>query len=350
MEFSFARQVHQFISKPSSQSGTALKQLLVEFLSKKLSPKGLTDYQLGLLFLIAHPPNQEILKLAEQACAQIAKFCLQLSQRDGEKLANTGLPFTPSIFTMSHDLANWMIKENNLEISIESVGPSTLTLNDVLNFTLPPTEGDITSAGYNYEELLTKLRIDKKNEIRFIVSQFDQLENLPKIKDYFFDSLEMLFRITPKTKSYSKLFNRLPVAKPFLHATLKKKIVSEDIIYKKIPAPKRLIPKAKKELVGVIKHSLNMFQRETDPVTYLDEKSLRYFELERGLSIAIYGMQPKRQFPLESYVGYTVLKMDYQQRMEEDGFLGSDHYLEFTFSTTCVEANHHYARSIIESL
>ena len=48
--------------------------------------------------------------------------------------------------------------------------------------------------------------------------------------------------------------------------------------------------------------------RETDPATYLDARSLRIFDLERGLSVAIFGMTPERQLVLESYVGFTLFK------------------------------------------
>jgi hypothetical protein len=48
--------------------------------------------------------------------------------------------------------------------------------------------------------------------------------------------------------------------------------------------------------------------RETDPATYLDPRSLRLYDLERGLSCAIFGMTPERQLPLESYVGFTLFK------------------------------------------
>ncbi|MEQ8359544.1 MAG: hypothetical protein RH860_08655 [Cytophagales bacterium] len=58
----------------------------------------------------------------------------------------------------------------------------------------------------------------------------------------------------------------------------------------------------------VIKNTMALRDRETDPVTYLDPSSLRYYELDRGLSIAIYGMLPSQQLPLESYVGFTLFK------------------------------------------
>jgi hypothetical protein len=43
----------------------------------------------------------------------------------------------------------------------------------------------------------------------------------------------------------------------------------------------------------------------------MDESSIRYYQLERGISIAIYGMTADRQLPLESYIGYTLFKNGY---------------------------------------
>lgn len=48
--------------------------------------------------------------------------------------------------------------------------------------------------------------------------------------------------------------------------------------------------------------------RETDPITYMDTNQVWLYEMNRGISIAIYGMYPDRQLPLQSYIGYTLFK------------------------------------------
>jgi hypothetical protein len=53
---------------------------------------------------------------------------------------------------------------------------------------------------------------------------------------------------------------------------------------------------------------MTLTSRETDPVSYLDERSLRLFDLERGVSVAIFGMTHDRQLALESYVGFAAFK------------------------------------------
>ena len=58
----------------------------------------------------------------------------------------------------------------------------------------------------------------------------------------------------------------------------------------------------------VVKNSMAITARETDPTTYMDAGSLKVYHLERGVSIATYSMIPSRQLPLESYIGYTAFK------------------------------------------
>ena len=64
----------------------------------------------------------------------------------------------------------------------------------------------------------------------------------------------------------------------------------------------------KAQLVKVIKYAMSLTEREIDPATYLQEDSMRYIVLERGLTMAIYGMYPERQLPLETYMGFTIFK------------------------------------------
>jgi hypothetical protein len=51
--------------------------------------------------------------------------------------------------------------------------------------------------------------------------------------------------------------------------------------------------------------------RETDPVTYCNEDGLLFYELEHGLSIALFSMLPERRLPLESYIGFMMFKNGY---------------------------------------
>ena len=94
----------------------------------------------------------------------------------------------------------------------------------------------------------------------------------------------------------------------FFQNQILKKFDHLEIIHRQLPSAKFLDETQKIDLISTIKKSLLLTLRETDPSTYMDETSLRFFELERGISIAIYGMQANRQLPLQSYIGYTLFK------------------------------------------
>jgi hypothetical protein len=67
-------------------------------------------------------------------------------------------------------------------------------------------------------------------------------------------------------------------------------------------------PAEREAAILVLKNTMALTVRETDPCTYLEPGSLRIVDLERGLSCAVFGMTPDRQLPLESYVGFTLFK------------------------------------------
>jgi len=48
--------------------------------------------------------------------------------------------------------------------------------------------------------------------------------------------------------------------------------------------------------------------RETEPFSYADEKELQLFELEGGISIALYSMMNEQRLSIESYIGYLLFK------------------------------------------
>ena len=48
--------------------------------------------------------------------------------------------------------------------------------------------------------------------------------------------------------------------------------------------------------------------REIDPVTFTAARLVSYYQLPRGLSVALMGMVPERRHPIDSYMGYVVFK------------------------------------------
>jgi len=61
-------------------------------------------------------------------------------------------------------------------------------------------------------------------------------------------------------------------------------------------------------LVDVARATLALLARETDPVTWPAIDGVRWFDLGRGMTIALYPMHPARRFALDSHVGFLLFK------------------------------------------
>ena len=48
--------------------------------------------------------------------------------------------------------------------------------------------------------------------------------------------------------------------------------------------------------------------REIDPISFTSAKLVSYYQLDRGISIALMGMVTERRHPIDSYMGYVVFK------------------------------------------
>lgn len=286
------------------------KKLLLQFLTIKLPlSKKLIAYQDLLLFLAAHPADASTLSLTFQLMQQLSEKLKEASGRS--EFDNSGLPFSKTISTFSHDLLHWLKCDKNIKLRFDSFYNATATLNDVLQFTLPSIEKENTTLELNNTRLLKELKVDKKNRLNFLLSEFDKLNAQPFIKDHLFNSLGMYVTILPQKNNFSKLYNRLPFSKTFFQPEIIRQFDQKQLFNSKLPAPKKLSEIEFQTTVEVIKNSLTLLQRETDPVTYMDKRSFRLYELERGIAVAIFEITPDRQLPLESYVGYTLFKNGY---------------------------------------
>lgn len=271
----------------------------------------LLPYFETLLFISAYPCDSLQLSLAQKELKRISVFLKQNKNTIPKGFQNSGLPFTPTITRFSHEGVQWLLSNPACLTSLEGFMEPILQLNDVLKHTLPSLEKSETSAGLGNFELLDSLRVSKQDRLHFIINELSRLDDRPYIKDQLFDSLDLYVRVNPKRNLFSKAFNRLPQTTTFFQKELLKKFDVAELLNSPLPPAVSYTDDAKADVISVIKTAMAITARETDPTTFMDEGSLRVFHLERGISIAIYGMIPSRQLPLESYIGYTAFKNGY---------------------------------------
>ncbi|REJ83798.1 MAG: hypothetical protein DWQ44_00700 [Bacteroidetes bacterium] len=309
---SWSKKLHDISNRYDKESNEQKISLLKAIAAKPLPLSvSLIGYFYTLLFIMSFPPDEKTRNLAISEVERMAALLKKQSPAIQERFVNSGIPFTKYRSYFSHDCARWLLSHPDASVHIHKIENTMFDLNEVLKITLAPVMRSVTTAGFSNEEIFRELIPAKKYELPFIVNELSRLDEHPYIKDHYFEGLGLITDIVPENKTLSKAYNRIDIPSFFYHDEILKKFDVRELLDRKIPNAAILSSEEKKHLIRVIKNSMLVTERETDPATYLKEDSLRLYHLERGVSVALYGMPADRQLPMESYIGYTMFKNGY---------------------------------------
>lgn len=261
-----------------------------------------------LLFLRAYPADDALLARVDSELARIAAMLWRRRGKHAKAVTEAGLPFASAATRFSHDCVRWLLTHPLCRVTFETFSNATLDLNTVLRLTLPTLERGETNAEHSNDDLLDALGVDSTRRLAFLISELSRLDGMPFVKDQLYDALGVTVRVTPTHKDFSTAFNRLPVPAPFVSPERIRHFDAPTLMNTLLPPARGLDAPQGEQVVRVIRSAMTLTRRETDPATYLDDRSLRVFDLERGVSVAIYGMTHDRQLALESYVGFTAFR------------------------------------------
>lgn len=270
--------------------------------------EALLQYYECLLFMRAYPTTANILAVVEAELLRMQRYLRARRGRHATLLLNTGLPYVTTTMRFSHDCTRWLLEQPDCRVTLHAFEGATLDLNAVLQFTLPLLERPHTTAALSNDDLLHVLDVRESRKLETIVAELSRLDERPLVKDYLYDALGMELCVTPTTARFSLAGNRLPMASTFLHAAPAQAFDAQQLMNSALPRMRTLNTNERDTVMSVVRTAMVLTSRETDPTTYLDAASLRVFDLERGVSVAVYCMTPDRQLGLESYVGFTAFK------------------------------------------
>jgi hypothetical protein len=312
MKYSFAEQ-HKaltalaFQKNPESNSH---RHAILKDIANTSFPKTsiISQYFEILLYLLAYPTSKAEFSLVKKEIQRLARHINANKDEFNDWLQNTGLPTGTVTTQFSHDSVRWLLSHSDYKVAIDSFDEHNLQLSNAFNMTLPSIEKHIPAAGLGINELMDVLLVPKKERLKFIINEFSRFDAQPQVKDTLFDQLGLYVTVIAKGRGINKATNKLDTAHVFYHDTLMKQFDHEKLINSPLPSPQKLSKTQKEQAIQTVKNTMLLTARETDPTTYMQLESFRLYSLERGVSIAIYGMKASRQLPLESYVGYTVFK------------------------------------------
>lgn len=299
------------VLRKEKNAGALVAQM--EFLAKAniTNSKLLLEYHDALLFHKAFPTDKNILSTAISSLAKIAETLAHVKPSFLEKLSLSGLPKTDILCNFSFTLANKLANYFPGKLYYHSDECSIETARNIMQALLPGVDYQNASQG----ELKLKARIKAisghtKDDsiIKWLLGIFDA-SNLPlDIKEELYRQMKVYIRWQLGNDNFNRSTLQFNTTKIFYHKDFIRQVDSAKVLRTKIREPEKITLLHKELLAKTMQCSLAFLNRETDPVTYCDTNEIEFFDMGRGLQIALVGMQKEKRLALESYVGYMAFK------------------------------------------
>lgn len=264
-----------------------------------------------LLFHSAYASDENWVSATEDGCRALDSAARTSASGHRKAFRNTGLPYAETQSTFTVDLMRWMMTLRDLRLSFAGQGASAAPLSTLLSLSLPPFERYLTETCTGTTALFRALGVKPADRLSFLLQQAARIPCDAATRDHLFSALQVFCTARAGLPRFSLLHNRLSFGPRSCTEEIIRRFDHQALLDSPLPRPLRLSAMQQQELCTCIRLSLALLQRETDPATWMDLRSLRLMGLERGIAIALYGLTPGRHLPLESYIGYTLLRNGY---------------------------------------
>ncbi|MBV9647521.1 MAG: hypothetical protein JO043_08665, partial [Candidatus Eremiobacteraeota bacterium] len=276
-------------------------------------PKVLVRYHDVLLFLLAYPEDAQLHAEAERELHRVAAAAKVLhgrSERARRTLDDSGIAWSQTTYAFSYPVVRWLAERHP---SVAEIADSTEIepLKRLLRVCLPAMEYELVGErAVAIGELFSDAKGDgAQTNVSWLVQQLERLACDAPVRERLFDDTEPYITLTPKDAPLSRTFARgLPAPLFFHRQGLQRAFDLQKLIAMPLPPRRRLSLHDRRHLIDTARGVLAMLGRETDVITLAAEAATESFDLERGISIALYSMPPQRRFPLDTHVGMMVFK------------------------------------------
>ena len=278
-------------------------------------PRRLVRYHDTLLFLLAYPKNGTLAAEAERELKRVAAAARAIGARrtraDNSRLFGTGIAWSETSCAFSYAVARWLAREHPADAEIDYAGEDAGSFKSVLRLSLPPMEYDVAG---EHRQTLAEFFEEAKGgspatKLGWTIDQFELLPCGERVREHLFEALELFIRLSPKDGPLSRTFARgLPIPTVMHSGGLQRNFDLKRLITKPLPPSRRLSRSDRVRLIDAARGILATLGRETDVISLATEAGVESFDLEHGVSIALYAMPPERRFPLDPHVGFMVFK------------------------------------------
>lgn len=277
-------------------------------------PNEILVYHDCLLAMQAYPTNRKVYQFTCKALKSLNSLLSKISNgnnyRQQYALSGSGAGGTTITGSFSFAIAKWLVNEFPADVEIESSLADAESVRLFFREILPRTEYEnIFTGELNLVKRTQKLKGNSPGTLlNWLIQHIDVLSIPDRDKESIFHNLQIFISWRLTHPVFNRTMLRTDVNRIFYHKEIKKKADINKVINSKLPGASRLTEEKKYQLISAARSTLVFLHRETEPFTYADPAEITCFELERGLSVVLYGMSKERRLSIESYIGYLAFK------------------------------------------
>ena len=254
-----------------------------------------------LLYAAMYPDSPAVLRAAEAGLHDLARF--RLPHDVAGALVNSGITGTDVEGRFSADLLRWMA----------DVGPDPVltwddefsgAADDTLSLLLLPSERDALLAEEVTTRDLWRLAAGR-HAIRWVLDRAAAIAPDPEIRERLVESLKLGVRW--RLRGSSRTLTRFPERPVYFQAgALVRHVDLGAVLARPLPRPRTR--DGSEDLVAVARATLAARGRETDTITWANPDEVELFRLERGVDVALFGLDSAHRLPVESYFGFVAAR------------------------------------------
>lgn len=266
------------------------------------SRKSFQLYADALLFFIAYPDNKAVYNLANKLLHQLHVY-IEANEKRQYSLYNSGIAGTAVCAAFGFEMVKWLAKQHPANIRIVSFEADDAQIQFILCSMMSKLESEILQDSYfNWKEWIERTMLPGETLLDGLIAVFENKNSRPEVKDELWTAIGVNIEIFLATHSaLPKSLTNL-----FYHRKLIRRNEPANVVTK--PVKVRLSESEAAEIIDCSRMILVRHLREIDPISFADARLVSYYQLPRGISIALLEMTAERRHPIDSYIGYTVFK------------------------------------------
>jgi len=271
-------------------------------------------YHDQLLFLRAFPDSQAVSRAAKSEHARLLTAVNNAWQtapaRFRKSLLNSAIVGTVSEGAFSLQTIDWLLTHFPRDVEFEWDDDVANALETWLDKLALHVECD----GLLDDSLSTRAWMKHAfgGSHRWLLQFVRQLQSMdasPTLVDAMIEPINMNVRWRIRARRSTARLMQFPSRPCAVHPSgLERAMPADRMLEDSLPKSRRISQSDAQRLIDCARATLVARQRETDPITYANPREVSLDQLERGVDVALFGMQPDRRLPIESYIGYLAAK------------------------------------------